>query len=267
MSRVKDMTGERFGSLVVVERAENNHRGLARWKCKCDCGRETIVNGADLRSGLTKSCGDKIHKAGVNLHNLVGKRYGRLVVIKRAKNDKMGRVRWLCQCDCGNQKIVRRSSLQSGLTKSCGCWLKDNPSNVSHRMSKTRVYGIWCAVKDRCYNTNVPTYKNYGGRGIAVCEEWRNDPIAFIEWAYENGYSDDLSIDRIDVNGNYEPSNCRWADIETQANNKRNTVFITCNGETHNLKEWSEITGIKHSVIYNRYRVYGWSAERALGYV
>lgn len=122
---------------------------------------------------------------------------------------------------------------------------------------------IWDSMKKRCCNPNEPAYKNYGGRGIKVCNEWLNSFFAFREWATENGYSDDLSIDRIDVNGNYCPENCRWVDAKTQCNNRRNNHAITFMGETHTISEWSKITGIHQDVILYRIKA-GWDVERAL---
>ena len=271
MSHVKDMTGERYGSLVVIKRTENNHRGLARWLCKCDCGAETIVNGSDLRSGLTKSCGGRIHKIGMNVDDLTGKRYGRLVVLSRGENAKNGAVRWVCKCDCGNTTVVYRSALQSGLSKSCGCLNYEINSNIhkTHGYSKTRIYGVWCNIIDRCDNPNNSHYKYYGGRGIKVCEEWKNNPLSFIKWAYANGYNEDAkfgdcTIDRIDNNKDYSPDNCRWVDLYVQANNKSNNIKIEFNGETHSIREWGILRGIRPELIYQRIHCYKWDIEKAL---
>ena len=119
-------------------------------------------------------------------------------------------------------------------------------------LSNSRLYNIWLHMKGRCYRKTDDHYKFYGARGITVCEEWKNDFKEFYNWAMSNGYSDRLTIDRIDNNGNYEPSNCRWVNIKTQCNNRTTNVIVTINGETHNIKEWSEITGIKYATIYQR---------------
>lgn len=135
--------------------------------------------------------------------------------------------------------------------------------NYNHGMTRTRLYRIWQAMKTRCYNQNFTHYKHYGGRGISICDEWLNDFQAFYDWSMSHGYSDDLTIDRIDNDGNYEPSNCRWATKEQQVNNCRHCHYITFNGETHSLSEWSKILNISRAVLNNRINKYGYSVERA----
>lgn len=193
--------------------------------------------------------------------DLTGKRFGKLVVIKRADN-RGKHTMWHCICDCGNYTITGASELKSGTTKSCGC-LKYESRNCIHGLAKTRLHSIWSKMKDRCLRENVPAYKWYGGRGISICQEWIDDFMNFYNWAMANGYSDDLSIDRIDVNGNYEPDNCRWIPLKEQALNTRNTKFLTYKGQTKTVSEWCEITGIKKTTLLNRIRL-GFTAEECI---
>ncbi|MBO5259973.1 MAG: hypothetical protein J6B26_06295 [Agathobacter sp.] len=196
--------------------------------------------------------------------NLIDKKFGRLQVIEEAK--KRGNKRmWKCRCDCGNITIVATNTLKSGHTTSCGCLRTEKRPEFHkvHGMTKTRLYKIWVNMKQRCYIEENEQYPNYGGRGIEVCEEWRNDFQSFYNWAIANGYQDDLSIDRKNPDGHYEPSNCRWATMKEQQNNRRNNHLITYNGETHTMMEWSEITGTNYKTIANRlYK--GKSVEQAL---
>jgi hypothetical protein len=145
---------------------------------------------------------------------------------------------------------------------SCGC-LRKAGSHRTHNLSDTRLYRIWGNIKSRCYNTNIRQYKDYGARGITVCNEWLNSFEVFYEWAMANGYSEELTIDRIDVNGNYEPSNCRWITMKEQSKNRTDNHHLTHNGETKTIAEWSEITGIHRATIESRLKA-GLTIEQAL---
>lgn len=185
--------------------------------------------------------------------DLTGKRFGRLTVLGRAENEN-GKVLWNCICDCGNTKVHTSGRLNSGVIASCGCLLRERTieRNTKHGKSRTRLYSTWREMKRRCYNEKRVKYKDYGARGIIVCDEWKNDFMNFYNWAMANGYADNLSIDRIDNDGNYEPSNCRWATDEQQMRNQRKTIHFTLFGIEKTLSEWCEYADIKYGRAYQR---------------
>lgn len=268
MGKSIDLTGQRFGRLTVVFRAENKG-GKTRWHCKCDCGKEKDVLAINLVRGLTQSCGC-LHKEELSqrkLIDLTGRKFGRLTVLKRADNSKSNGTKWLCKCDCGKEIEVLASHLKDGHTKSCGCFSREVASENSktHGMTNTRLYRIYKKMYRRCYFPKTKYYDNYGGRGITICPEWLGERgfENFAKWALENGYSDNLSIDRIENDKGYSPDNCRWATRKEQANNTRSTVFLTYKGETKPASEWSEITGIKQDTLTWRKRN-GWSDEKCI---
>ena len=187
---------------------------------------------------------------------LIGQRFGRLTVIERAENDKNGQARWKCHCDCGNDIVILGCSLLAGRTKSCGCLHREISAQrtTKHGMANSKLYGTWKGIKRRCLNTNAPNYKHYGGRGITICEEWRNDFQAFYDYVskLEHFGEEGYTLDRINNDGNYEPNNLRWADRATQARNRRNNTYVKYNGEKMILTDASEKSGIGRKTLYHR---------------
>lgn len=196
---------------------------------------------------------------------LEGRKFGRLTVIKYEYSKNYKRY-WLCKCECGNEKYISTSKLTTGNTISCGCYQKENIKNglnYKHGLRKTRLYRIWVNMKTRCCNTNDNHFKDYGARGIKICDEWLNDFMNFYNWSMENGYKDNLTIDRIDVNGNYEPSNCRWATILEQNRNRRVVKVITFNGKSQTISQWSSELKLGKETIRERIKK-GWTIEECL---
>lgn len=185
--------------------------------------------------------------------DLTGQKFGKLTAIKVVGKTSKKESIWECKCDCGNITSVTCGNLKRGHTKSCGCYKKI--CCVTHHETGTRLNRIWKGIKNRCNNKNAVKYSNYGGRGISVCKDWNESYIKFRDWALSNGYRDDLTIDRIDNNGNYSPDNCRWVDLKAQSNNKRTNCFITYLGETHTISQWSEKLGILEGTIWERYKL------------
>lgn len=194
--------------------------------------------------------------------NLEGMQFSRLLVQEKTER-KNGHQFYRCRCTCGEIVTVSGSALVQGKAKSCGCLRKEkakvhaealnrNEVSVKHGDYSSRLYRIWVGMKRRCYNECCDHYDNYGGRGITVCEDWRDNYQQFKTWALANGYSDELTLDRIDSNKDYSPDNCRWATRKTQANNTRSNVRVEYHGENRTITEWSQITGIPDSTIQSR---------------
>lgn len=268
-----NLIGRRFGKLLVTEYVgyENvDYCGMKTrffWKCKCDCGNEIITYTNNLTGHHKESCG--CLRKGIDL---TGKRYGRLIVIKesapRIRKDRKSVKRvWECKCDCGNTTYVIHELLVGGHTKSCGCLqkegtMKKDPNAITRKYA--RLYGIWHGIKSRCSNPNDQHHEYYYDRGIKVCPEWDNNFKSFVEWALSHGYKNDLTIDRIDVNGDYEPNNCRWATNREQQNNRRKTVYIEVYGEKLPATEVCRKYNIKYVTLMARIKRYGFTPEQAV---
>lgn len=195
--------------------------------------------------------------------DITGKKFGMLTVIEYVET-KNHRAMFKCVCDCGKECVKVGSLLTAGKTRSCGCLAKNNTDQTTHGLSKTHLYGVWCTMKSRCHNKNSQRYSLYGGRGVVVCDEWLHDFKSFYDWSYANGYNEKLTLDRIDVNGNYSPENCRWVDMKTQNNNRRNNNLMTYNGKTQTLHQWADEYGIRYGTLWARINTYNWSIEKAL---
>lgn len=204
----------------------------------------------------------------MKLIDLTGKKFGRLTVLSRA-DVNYNRTKWNCLCECGTEKIILGCHLKTGKTISCGCSSRDRIGklNLTHGMSKSRIYNVWANIKTRCYNNRCKSYKNYGGRGITMCDEWNLDFDKFYNWAMKNGYDDKLSIDRIDVNGNYQPDNCRWATHKEQSNNTRRTIKVKYNNTLYSMKELSEMFNIKYWTMYRALEKNNYEIDSTLKYL
>ena len=183
--------------------------------------------------------------------DLTGQKFGYLTVLKRLNYSKTGHTYlWECKCDCGNITIVRGSNLRTGHTISCGC----KKGLTKHNKWNTRLYRIYYNMIQRCNNPKNYWYKNYGARGIKICDDWLNDFMNFYNWSVKNGYNEELTLDRINVNGIYKPSNCRWVTRLIQQNNTRKNKLITYKNETHTSPEWERKLNLPPRYISNRLR-------------
>jgi hypothetical protein len=262
MPALRNLLGQRFGLLIVLGRGRKNSRaraGNVSWVCACDCGNRTVVLGCHLTSGHTRSCGCRRKQiAGARFFkDCVGQRFGRLVVLQRAGSDKHGSTTWLCVCDCGNEAILTHQTFATGHTKSCGCLRREvtRKRNVRHGMSKTREYRRYHAAKQRCANPNNSQFANYGGRDI----EFRY--VNFESFFADLGYCPPGgTLERIKVNGHYDPGNCCWATWTEQANNRRNNVTVTAFGRTQTVTQWARELGVPTAFLSARIQA-GWSSE------
>lgn len=207
--------------------------------------------------------------------DLTGRKFGRLLVESPAENAyrKNGkpRRRWNCVCDCGARKVIYGENLTQGKTLSCGCLQKEraSTSRTTHGASTSHLYGVWCAMKSRCSNPTVKEYHRYGGRGITVCNDWKDSFETFAQWAYATGYDEsairgECTLDRIDNNGSYSPDNCRWVTQKEQMNNVSYNHVYEYNGEQHSVAEWAQIYHIPYGKLLQRLTRYGYNIEKAL---
>lgn len=256
-----DITGMKFQRWTVIG-PQRLIVGGSKWLCRCECGVEREVKSASLRRGLSTSCGCRQKELAAN--DITGSRFGRLVVKDRAGSTPNSAT-WNCVCDCGNTTTLPSTALKSGNTRSCGCLKKESiasigKKNLTHGKSSTPTYKSWAHMLARCRNPKDARYNDYGGRGVKVCERWDS----FGSFLADMGEAPaGKTIDRKDVNGNYEPSNCRWATDTEQARNTRSNRILFAFGEQMTLAAWSEKTGINEETISSRIKR-GWTVERSL---
>lgn len=247
-----DYAGKKIGKYFVVSRAEDkvmpSGGKVLQWNCICECGEKEIVTATILRGTKNPMC-DKCKEKRLAKEYL-GRKFGRLTVIEYAGKDKNSCNIWKCKCECGNIRFAITSSLTSGRVKSCGCLhteeARKRVKEIADKKGKRdeRLSVIWMNMKKRCYDSKNTSFKYYGARGIKVCDEWKESFDEFYKWAISNGYSPNLTIDRIDTNGNYSPKNCRWSTQKVQQNNRRNNHLIEMNGEIHTMAEWCDILNV-----------------------
>lgn len=265
-----NMIGLKFGRLTVIEEVEPKRKGKPMYRCLCDCGSYCVVEGYLLRKNQVKSCGCLYNSRRVEnkKENIIGKRFGKLQVLREIGGEK-GDTLFECLCDCGNMTIEKWAALIGG-KKSCGCLHREQliKRNTTHGGTKDRLYHVWQDMKKRCYDVNAKGYENYGGRGITVCDEWRDSYNTFKEFMIENGYDENAkrgkcTIERIDVNGNYCPNNCRIITIQEQAYNKTNSHTEEYKGKVKTIAEWAAEYNVDYNLIFKRLKR-GWSMEDAL---
>lgn len=270
--------GQKFGALTVLEPVRHiSSRGDTSWywKVRCDCGQEKIVVPYSTIKSQYPSCGCQRGKTKRKYggEEWIGRKFGKLtvdgIVVTR---DPKGRsmIRWNTTCDCGNKILAVPSKLALGVQTGCVCVNREETRKraTKHGESHTRLFTIWVNMRDRCNNPKNKRYDRYGGRGISVCNEWNNNYEPFRDWSRENGYDEnakygECTLDRIDVNGNYEPSNCRWTDIKTQQRNRTDNRIYEIDGRIKSLAEWCEDFNTSYSMVENRIRR-GWDVKKAL---
>lgn len=198
---------------------------------------------------------------GKKVTDMVGKKFSRLTVIEETnKRDVSGNIFYLCRCDCGNEHVATGYNLRSGNVRSCGCLNRDIITKFGNAVYKEKLYSVWMSMKSRCACPTDKAYQNYGARGIAVCERWKNDYGEFKKWAYSSGYKPKLWIDRINVDGNYCPENCKWATPKEQQRNKRNNTILNIGGTEKCVAEWAEIAGMSRATFERRLEL-GWRGK------
>ena len=246
---IEDLSGKKFGKLTALN-YYRDHKNIIKYNCVCDCGNtKSAVHSGHLKSGSVSSCGC------IKFQDLIGKKFGKLIVLNHFINEKGNRV-CICRCECGNIKEILSNSLKSKNTVSCGCYgisLLRKYRFKKHGKYRTEEYKVWSGMKQRCYNNQSESYPYYGGRGINICDKWLNSFENFIKDMGKRP-GKNYSIERIDNNGNYEPGNCRWATIKEQGNNKRNNINIEYKGKIKTIGEWADEFGFNRDTLLQRFK-------------
>ena len=259
-----DLTGRRFGKLFVVRRVGRDGK-YQWWECRCNCGRIRTIYTARLTCGAMTSCGCSHKPVRIGRENLTGQQFGRWTVIGTAAEKGPG-WKWLCRCECGTTALRSAYSLIRGHSRSCGCYRNEVTGNRTrtHGMTETAEYAIWQGIKRRCLNPNEEAYPNYGGRGIIICDRWRDSFGAFLEDMGPRP-GPEYSVDRFpDNDGNYEPGNCRWATGSQQMRNTRLTRWVEAFGVRLPLQTWAEWADVPAGTIASRLDHLNWSPEWAV---
>lgn len=244
-----DITGQRFGKLVVLE-----YLGKEKWRTICDCGNEKVVYSQLLRKGITTHCGcSRPKRVGKPKQDLTGQKYGRLTFISYA-----GKSKWVVRCDCGTIKTIKSYEVLKGIVVSCGCYhhemMKERvPVNRTHGLAHTPIFNIWSMMKNRCTNPNCNRHQYYKDKGIKVCDRWLG-ANGFENFVHDMGErpSPKHSLDRIDNNGDYCPENCRWATYKEQSNNQTSNVILEHNGEKKTLAQWCDVYSFDYKLAHRR---------------
>jgi hypothetical protein len=262
MPKKLDLVGKRFGKLTVIAECGRKY-GAVLWHCQCDCGNYKDAISEELKNGHVKSCGCLKAEATKGQtwrrKDLTGMRFGHLVVVEIAGKENGGNLRWKCVCDCGNFHEASGGNLQKGDVLSCGCKTKELQSKAkkTHGGTHEKLFRVWGHIKERCCNPTHKNFKDYGGRGIGICDEWKNDYKSFRDFCLAHGWQEGLQINRIDNNRDYSPDNVNFVTAKQNSNNRRSSVCVKVRGEVLTISEVAQKYKIPYFTIWRRHKK-GW---------
>jgi hypothetical protein len=267
MGAFKDFSGQRIGALTVLDRGTNDKSGRPQWRCRCDCGNETLVKAFWLSKKTSTSCGCGMYRNTRLVKDLAGQRFGRLLAVEPAYSKPNGGVFWRCRCDCGNETVVRGAKLNNGHTQSCGCIRREMMTTHGHtgngkNRKPSPTYSSWANLIARCTYVSATAYEHYKKRDITLCDRWRT---------FENFLADmgerpeGTTLDRVENDKGYFPGNCRWATKQTQANNRVTNIHFVYKDTRYTLAELARATGVAKETLRCRLvRPGGWDVEAAV---